>query len=79
MKQCCRCKELKSIDELFVSLLSHELRHLWQFKVSKQDFRKSRYVYMKWWSGDFLVAPRLERDATLYSRRMLLKYREHVK
>jgi len=68
--------KLKNYKEILVSLLAHELRHLWQINCSKRDFSKQRICQFTHWDGTKLVLGyKMEKDATLYSVKMLHKYR----
>ncbi len=70
---------LMTQDELLVSLIAHELRHLWQMRVSKQDFSKTTLFKFDFMGEEFEAMYKMEKDASDYSRKMLLKWRKFVK
>jgi hypothetical protein len=67
---------IRNKKELLLSLISHELRHLWQFNVSKQMFsagkiRQFIYVGMK-----YNINYKMEADACRYAKKMVNEYRK---
>jgi len=70
--------DFKNKKELLVGLLSHELRHLWQDGVSKQNFLNGRVITWKHWDKKtYYSIYKSERDACKYSKKMVLKYRKY--
>jgi hypothetical protein len=63
--------------ELLVYLLAHELRHIWQDTVSKQNFRDSKIgSYINVDGNEYSSIYRMERDACKYAKKILEKYRK---
>ena len=63
-------------DELLVSLFAHELRHIWQSSVSRQNFLKSKLGYYTSWDGEKMTCiSRMEKDACKYAKKTLERYR----
>jgi len=68
---------IKNQNEVLVSLLAHELRHIWQGNVSKQNFLKSKLHYYKSWDGlTYSSVYKMELDACKYAKKILDKYRK---
>jgi len=67
---------LKNKYELMIYLFSHELRHIWQETVSKQNFLRTKvgkYINSDGTKESSLY--KMERDACKYAKKMLEKYR----
>lgn len=70
---------LKTREEAIISLCAHELRHLWQNTVSKQDFTKTRLHKFTVGNKKHECLYKMEKDASIYARKMLLKWRKYKK
>ena len=63
--------------ELMIHLFAHELRHIWQGMVSKQNFFKSKIGYYTNCDGSEETAIyKMERDACKYAKKIMEKYRK---
>ena len=71
----------QNIREILVALIAHELRHLWQKRVSLQDFDNERCQLYECPVNDVVynIGYKSEKDASLYCKRMLLKWRQFIK
>lgn len=69
---------LRNREETILALLAHELRHIWQVKVSKKDlWRTSRMCkYVLWDNKTYTSLYSVEKDACKYARDVLHKYRK---
>lgn len=68
---------LKNKHELLIYLFAHELRHIWQAKVSKRDFFAGKVgKYIDESGTEQLTRYHMERDACQYAKKMLERYRE---
>lgn len=68
---------LKNKYELLIYLFAHELRHVWQAKVSKQNFNTRKIgKYIDESGSEQLTRYYMERDACQYAQKMLHKYRK---
>jgi hypothetical protein len=69
---------LRNQVEVLVYLIAHELRHLWQTNVSKQDFW-GRMVFYKTWKNVVNTSfYKEEKDATLYAIKMVKLWRKEL-
>jgi len=66
---------LSDVYEVLVALFSHELRHIWQGSVSKQNFFKSRLCRYNDWSGEVITLRKMEKDACQYAKKVLQRYK----
>ena len=68
---------LNNIYEVLVTLFAHELRHIWQGSVSKQEFYRSKLCRFKDSDGEEFVSIRkMEKDACKYAKKILNKWRK---
>jgi len=69
--------KVNNIYEVLVSLFAHELRHVWQKHVSKQNFSSGRLCKYKDWDGKIHYSIyRRETDACKYAKKILDKYKK---
>lgn len=70
-------KKLKNVTDILVYLIAHELRHLWQYRISKQDFFRAKAVAYKAWNGEYYFPVyKAEKDASIYGGKQLDKWRK---
>ena|SRR5579862_4366201 len=68
---------IKDKYELLIYLVAHELRHIWQTQVSKQEFfRRKEKSYQTSSGFEYQSVFGAERDACQYAKRMLERYRK---
>ncbi len=71
---------IKNEDELILSVISHELRHLWQMNVSGKNFVNGKVCkYIDWGNKKRTTVYKMESDACRYAKKMLNKYRRITK
>ncbi len=62
--------------ELMIHLFAHELRHIWQGTVSKQNFLRTKIGHYTNSDGSQESSfYKMERDACKYAKKMMVKYR----
>ena len=69
---------LRNQIEVLVYLISHELRHLWQGNVSKQNFQGRLVFYTTWNEKVYHAFYKEEKDATLYAIKMIKMWRKEL-
>jgi hypothetical protein len=63
--------------ELLIHLFAHELRHIWQETVSKQNFLRSKVGHYTNSDGSKESSIyKMERDACKYAKKIIQKYRK---
>jgi len=68
---------IRNNREAVLSLLAHELRHLWQEYVSKRIFWNGKLCkYVCWDKKTYTTIYKMEKDACEYTRKMLFTYRK---
>ena len=68
---------IKDKYELMIHLLSHELRHIWQGTVSKQNFLRTKIGHYTNSDGSKETSfYKMERDACKYAKKIIQKYRK---
>lgn len=70
---------INSPEEAFIVGLTHEARHCWQNRVSNRNWKIGEcFVYMLSHKKTLLTAvfPRAERDADVFSKKVLMKWRK---
>jgi len=67
---------IKNVHESILSLLAHELRHVWQRYVNHMDFQKGRVCKCDYEGKSWFTIYKFERDACKYAKKILLKYRK---
>lgn len=68
---------LSDIYEVLLALFAHELRHVWQGSVSKQNFLKSKLCRYKDWDGKEVTSIfKMEKDACQYAKKTLQRYKK---
>ena len=68
---------IKDKYELMIHLFAHELRHIWQGTVSKQNFLRTKIGHYT--NSDGVQESsfyKMERDACKYAKKMIYKYRK---
>ena len=71
---------IRNKDEVLVSLIAHELRHIWQTEVSKINFLRSRICEFIDSTGENRISLyKMEKDACSFSKRKLLQWRKSTK
>jgi len=67
---------IRNNEEALLSLLAHELRHIWQIRVSEQQFLNGKLCrYVHWDKKTYTAIYKMEKDACQYAKKMLHKYR----
>ena len=68
---------IRNDHEAILSLLAHELRHLWQRYVSKRKFWDGKICeYVNWDKEPCVSSYKAEKNACEYAKNMLFKYRK---
>lgn len=68
---------IKNDDEAIFCILAHELRHIWQGEVTKQEFWTGKICkYTSWDGQEYKSVYKAEKDACKYTQKMLHKYRK---
>jgi hypothetical protein len=70
---------IKNNDELLILQCSHELRHVWQDFVSKQNHRGMNKKTIDEEGKESKVEVKMEKDASKYCRKKLLEWRKSTK
>lgn len=70
---------LRNEYEVIVALIAHELRHIWQNNVSKQNFLRTKLVRYNDWHGPDSCLYKMERDSCQYAKKILNKYRKVIR
>lgn len=67
-------------EEDLVSTIAHELRHLWQLSVSKQNFISGTiHKYTHWDNREYICVVKMESDACKYAHKILKLFRKEMK
>lgn len=67
---------IKDKYELLIALFAHELRHIWQEKVSTQNFTDSKLGHYTDNRGiEQVTIYKMERDACQYAKKVIERYR----
>lgn len=71
---------VKNIEEDLISTIAHELRHLWQLNVSKQNFISGIiHNYKHWDNQEYICIVKMESDACEYAYKILKQFRKEMK
>jgi hypothetical protein len=68
---------LYTLNEILLSLISHELRHVWQNQTNFHKTMKQSKLYVFVHRGNIYTSnSAIEKDATKYSKKIINKYRK---
>ena len=71
---------IKNREEYLVSIIAHELRHLWQYYFSRRNFERYLPKHVPGIDENrYELFYAAEKDSSMYSRRMVLKWRAREK
>lgn len=75
----CPKYKINNIDEGIMSVLAHELRHVWQFETNDRPHIRYKGKVVLEWADDEDLHPDMEYDCELFTVKMLKRWREKVR